>query len=402
MFGLPTRRESGDGPRPLFPDARVRSGLCLMAGLCGAGTGLPVAAQSQPVTQAQTQTQTQAQTQTQTQGQPLTSSLTLSGLLGAGVLYTRDSDGGGKLQQTGTHAAPSIALSGRESLGGGLSAIFRWSQYVFTDTGTMAPLESYVGLTSATWGSFTMGAMYDLLADAVPFTSERFTSLLATHPGNLDRTVGTALNNTLKYKSPVRGGWQFGAMYGAAERDSATHTGRVVGAQLGYSDGPLQAVAIWESVKGVPYAPGLRLGVPRLYGQDFSQAPATAISQDQETGTAGLAYTRDGWRWMGNYSHTRLSALGRRERAQTLDLGFYKYVTPALRVGGGYAFTRLASYRWSQAHAHADYALSRRTSLYVLGVVQQAGEGQKAVMRNQAPASGRRQLALEVGVTHAF
>lgn len=101
----------------------------------------------------------------------MTSSLTLSGLLGAGVLYTRDSDGGGKLQQTGTHAAPSIALSGRESLGGGLSAIFRWSQYVFTDTGTMAPLESYVGLTSATWGSFTMGAMYDLLADAVPFTS---------------------------------------------------------------------------------------------------------------------------------------------------------------------------------------------------------------------------------------
>ncbi|QRF55609.1 porin [Variovorax sp. UC122_21] len=338
------------------------------------------------------------------QGAQAQSELKLSGLLGSGVLYTRDSGGRSQLQMTSTHAAPFLALTGSESLGGDLRAIFRWSNSVFVDSGTLAPLESYLGLSSGTWGTLTLGAMYDLLADATPFTSERYTSLLATHPGNLDRTVGNALSNLVKYKSPVFGGFQFGAMYGFAEADSTTNVGRAVGAELSYASGPLQALAIWESVKGIPFAPATRLGVPSLYGVDVAKAPGTTLSQTQDTATVGLAYTSDGWRWMGNYSHTRLSAAGlqQTETARTIDVGAYKYLTNQLRIGGGYSLTKLASYRWDQVHGHIDYALSKRTSLYLLGVLQKAGPGQKAVLRSQAVAGGRRQSAFEVGMTHAF
>ncbi|APR96257.1 hypothetical protein PATSB16_29170 [Pandoraea thiooxydans] len=332
------------------------------------------------------------------------SSVTLSGLLGMGVSYTSNAGAGGgaQYQATNTHAVPFIAMTGKEVIDSDTSAIFRLSRYVFLNNGMDLPYESYVGLSSASRGTLTIGSMYDLLADLVPFTSERFTSLLATHPGNLDRTVGNALNNSIKYKSPIYGGFQFGAMYGFGQSTSTTNTGRVVGAEVNFTAGPWQSIAVWESVNGVPYTPGTRLGVSSLYGVNFSAAPNTLIHQRQNTGTLGMAYANDGWRVMGNYSYTRLSALGDSATAQTIDVGAYKYVTQRLRLGGGYSYTKLESYKWNQFHAHADYALSKRTSLYVLGVLQLAGAGQRAVMRNQAPAAGPHQVEIEAGITHFF
>lgn len=332
------------------------------------------------------------------------SSVTLSGLLGSGVSYTTNAGpgGGGQFQLSGTHAVPFIAMSGKEAINGDTAAFFRLSKYAFLDTGMSTPFESYVGLSSNTLGTVSLGSMYDLLADLVPFTSERYTSLLATHPGNLDRTVGNSLNSTVKYKSPVFGGLQFGAMYAFGNTSSTTNTGRAVGAEVSYSGGPVQGAVVLESVNGVPYAPGQKLGITRLYGIDFSSNPTASLFQNQDTASAGIAYADHGWRVMGNYSYTRLSAAGARETAQSIDVGAYKYVTPQLRLGGGYTYTTLDPYKWNQFHAHLDYALSKRTSLYVLGVLQVAGSGQLAVMRNQAPATSSRQLVLEAGMTHLF
>ncbi|GAC1317307.1 MAG: porin [Collimonas sp.] len=334
------------------------------------------------------------------------SSVTFSGLIGTGFSYSSNVAKNNLYQMTGTHAVSFIAASGNEDLSGDAAAIFRLSNYVSLDTGTNAPFESYVGLNSRNFGAVTLGSQYDLLADAVPYTSERFTSLLATHPGNLDRTVGNSLNNTIKYKTARfgagSGSFQLGAMYGTGESDATTNNGRVMGAEINYASGPIEAIFVWEAVNGVPYAPAARLGVTKLYGVDFSTSPVKTISQDQNTSAVGLAYTNDGWRIMGNYTYTHLSALRQSETAQTIDVGAYKYVTAQTRIGGGYSYTKLDSYKWNQVHAHLDYALSKRTNLYVLGVMQIAGSGQLAVMRNQPPASSSRQLVLETGITHRF
>jgi predicted porin len=323
------------------------------------------------------------------------SSVTLSGLLGTGIAYSNNAGKGSSLyQMTGSHAVPFWAISGREELDTDTSAFFRLSQYAFINNGTSSPFESYLGLKSNKVGTVTLGSMYDLLADLVPFTSERFTSFLATHPGNLDRTVGN---------SPVFGGaLQFGAQYGFGEQGSTTNTGRTVGAEASFTSGPFQSVLVWESVNGVPYAPYTRLGVSELYGINFSANPSRTVSQNQNTTTLGVAYAGDTVRVMGNYSYTRLTAAGQSETAQTVDVGAYKYITTQLRIGGGYSYTKLDTYKWNQLHAHLDYALSKRTSLYLLSVLQIAGSGQLAVLRNQAPASTSRQLEMEVGMTHLF
>jgi len=336
------------------------------------------------------------------------SSVTFSGLIGTGFSYSSNVAKSNLYQMTGTHAVSFIAASGNEDLSGDAAALFRLSNYVSLDTGMNAPFESYVGLSSKSTGTVTLGSQYDLLADVVPYTSERFTSLLATHPGNLDRTVGNSLNNTIKYKtarfgsSSGFGSFQFGAMYGTGESDATTNNGRVMGVEVNYASGPIEAIFVWEAVNGVPYAPAARLGVTKLYGVDFSTSPVKTVSQDQNTSAIGLAYTNDGWRIMGNYTYTHLSALGQPAKAQTIDVGAYKYVTAQTRIGGGYSYTTLENYKWNQFHAHVDYALSKRTNLYVLGVMQIAGSGQLAVLRNQTPASSSRQLVFETGITHRF
>ncbi|SEU47529.1 porin [Burkholderia cepacia] len=332
------------------------------------------------------------------------SSVTLSGLLGTGIAYSNNAGKGRSLyQMTGTHAVPFWALSGREELDTDASAFFRFSQYVFLNNGTSSPFESYLGLRSNKMGTITLGSMYDLLSDLVPFTSERFTSFLATHPGNLDRTVGNSLNNLIKYKSPVFGGvLQFGTQYGFGQQSSTTNTGRTVGAEASFTSGPFQSLLVWESVDGVPYAPYTRLGVSELYRINFAANHSRTVSQNQNTMTLGVAYAGDTVRVMGNYSYTLLKAAGQSEAAQTIDVGAYKYITPQMRIGGGYSYTKLDTYKWNQLHAHLDYALSKRTSLYLLSVLQIAGTEQLAVLRNQAPATSSRQLEMEVGMTHLF
>lgn len=338
-------------------------------------------------------------------GQGHAQGVTISGVLGAGVSYTSNANypnGGGRVQQGNTHAVPFIAFTGREDIDGDTSAVFKWSNYIALDTGGSSPFETFVGLSSKTWGTLTLGSMYDLLADLVPYTSERFTSNLATHPGNLDRTVGNPLNSLVKYKSPVRGGFQFGAQYGFGKPTSTTNTGRTVGVSASYAADAWQFLGVWESVHDVPYAPRTSLGVPSLYGIDLVKNPAARVAQDQNTASVGVVYSSAGWRLMGNASDTRLAALGMSARSRTVDVGAYRYVTRALRLGGGYAYTTLEDYKWHQLHAHADYALSKRTSLYALSVLQAAGQGQVAAMRLQPIGSTNRQVVVEFGVTHVF
>ncbi|ASD79943.1 porin [Burkholderia gladioli] len=332
------------------------------------------------------------------------SSVTLSGLLGTGIAYSSNSGkGGAQYQMNGTHAVPFWSLSGREELDSDSTALFRLAQYAFLNNGGSSPLESYLGLKSIRLGTITLGLQYDLLTDMLPYTSERWTSLLATHPGNLDRTVGTALPNLIKYKSPVFGGaLQFGAQYGFGQQGSTTNTGRTVGAEASFTSGSFQSLLVWQSVDGVPYAPYTRLGVSQLYGINFAANPTRTVSQNQNTATVGVAYSSETVRVMGNYSYTHLTAAGQSETAQTVDVGAYKYITTQMRIGGGYSYTKLDTYKWNQVHAHVDYALSKRTSLYALSVLQLAGSGQLAVLRNQAPASTSRQIVFEVGMTHLF
>jgi predicted porin len=91
-------------------------------------------------------------------------------------------------------------------------------------------------------------------------------------------------------------------------------------------------------------------------------------------------------------------------------------LTPALTLGGSYTFTdgyfsddgRSIAPKWNQFMLQADYALSRRTDLYLQGVYQHvSGADGIAVLGNASiysltASSNNRQAVVAVGVRHRF
>jgi predicted porin len=91
-------------------------------------------------------------------------------------------------------------------------------------------------------------------------------------------------------------------------------------------------------------------------------------------------------------------------------------LTPALSLAGAYTFTDGAystggtssSPRWHEVTLQTDYSLSKRTDLYAQGVYQHVSGGTNGSALNNAtintlsPSSTNSQVAITVGVKHAF
>lgn len=330
------------------------------------------------------------------------SSVTLYGVLDNGVAYNSNAGGKSLFSAAAKHAPQFWGLTGREDLGGGTYAVFGYSNYIYINSGGASPQTSYVGLDDTKFGRITLGRQFDFLNDVVPFTSERYMSVTGVHPGDYDRTAGLTMTNMVMYQSPAFGGLQASLLYSFANKSSDTNQGRAVGGKLTFTSGGLEAIAVYEAVNGVVVTPATDLGIPSLYGITFDPALNQAITQNEKILALGVAYNVNGWRFMGNYTNTRLSANADTETMQVWDVGFYKYIRPDLRAGLGYSYTKLASYNWNIVHAHLDYLLSKRTDVYLRAAFERAGTGQKAVLFLEPPSSNTRQLVVGVGVTHVF
>src|SRR5471032_2976783 len=166
------------------------------------------------------------------------SSVTLYGVVDTGLAYQSSqtslgSTSGGrsniKMVQ-GVWAGTRFGLKGAEDLGGGTKAIFQLEsgfniatggqQYTNAEFGRL----SYVGVTNATYGTFTAGrqytAYYSLLSAYSPTTW--LTGFMGAHPGDIDQfdTIYRA-NNSLVYVSPklygvtVAGSYSLGGVPGS-------------------------------------------------------------------------------------------------------------------------------------------------------------------------------------------
>ncbi len=106
------------------------------------------------------------------------SSVTLYGLIDAGVAYTNNVEKGGTrgplFQATsGEINGSRFGLRGSEDLGGGLRAIFVLENGFSVTNGKLAQdnrlfgRQAYVGLSSNQFGTVTLGRQYDALVDFV-------------------------------------------------------------------------------------------------------------------------------------------------------------------------------------------------------------------------------------------
>jgi predicted porin len=338
------------------------------------------------------------------------SNVTISGVLDVGVQHNTNV-GGGTLDRVETRHEPShLTFSGTEDLGGGMFARFVLGMSVALDTGNNTGgfnRESYVALGSNQWGALQLGRQYDTIVDLVGVDAPRFNSVTAVHLGNWDRTAGAYVNNVVKYRTPNLGGFTGTLMYSPKEDGTSnTNSGASAGAAGTYVSGPLRLSAAYLRLDGGTHRPLNDTGRANLFGATFATTAATVVTDDRIAGL-GAYYDFPGWRALGEFTRTKLTApTGRSESLRTVALGVVKDPnTIGFRPGVGVNYSSMSGSHWTTFYGILDYYLSKRTDVYLRVVSQRATGGptnQRAALFLESASSDRKQTVIGAGITHRF
>jgi GBP family porin len=365
------------------------------------------------------------------------SSVTLYGLIDAGLVYTNNQLGHSNWQLGSSSTQNTVfGLKGSEDLGAGLHAIFKLEQGFLLNNGAQAfsgdafGSQAWVGLQSDQYGTLTFGRQFDVMNDLVGPISATFNTWggsIAAHPFDNDNLAANSVvfNNSVKYASPVYRGVTFETMYSFSNKAGDFANNRSYGFGLSYSQGPLNLAAGYLQLNNAGNGTG---------AVTTSDTSANFIAERQRIWSLGGNYTFGAATVGLLWSHTQIdnaagvfsfgtgSFLGATDNsagtlAGSLRLDNYevnaKYaLTPALSVSGAYTFTHGAyngsSPGWNTAMLQTDYALSKRTDFYLEGVYQNVHGApadsvlSHAMINTLSPSSTNTQVAVTVGMRHAF
>ncbi|HTJ93598.1 MAG TPA: porin [Pararobbsia sp.] len=359
------------------------------------------------------------------------SSVTLYGLLDAGVVYANNVGGHSQWQQgSGALSDNVFGLAGSEDLGGGNRAIFKLESVFNVNNGALRHnndlfgRQAYVGLQSAQYGTLTFGRQFDEMVDFVAplsFTGAGDRNNLAAHPFDNDNlNASFSSNNSVKYTSVNYMGLQAGGQYSFSNAAGNFAENRAYSLGASYKNGPLAVAAGYMQLNG---ADGNTSGAVLASDNDNAFA-----AERQRIWGAGANYTIGpatvGFVW----THTQLDNIGSLNvngnsfaiGGANLHLDNYEVnghyaLTPALTLEGAYTFTDgkfqgsqgNQSPKWQQVSLETDYSLSKRTDVYVEGVYQHASGGgdtpfADASINTLSPSSTDNQVAATVGLRHRF
>jgi predicted porin len=369
------------------------------------------------------------------------SSVTLYGTLDTGLDYisNQKTAAGGKsnaMLESGNLSTDRWGLRGNEDLGGGLSAVFDLENGFNIDSGKFSNggdefgRQAWVGIASKQWGTVTLGRQYDFLVDFVAplsATGSGFGGNIADHPFDNDNLNNDLrMNNALKFRSATYDGLTVGGAYAFSNAAGGFSNNNAYSLGAQWAGGPFNLAVAY-----------LQVDQPGGVNQPTNSGGAVSSSDGDATftgarqrifgaagrytfgaATVGLVFTRT----MLDDPH-QITQGG---AYSTLDgdlLTFNNYelnaryaLTPAFTLGGSYTFTdghfsdagKSVSPKWNQFMLQADYAVSRRTDLYLEGVYQHvSGADGIAVLGNAsiyslAASSSDRQAVVAVGIRHRF
>lgn len=330
------------------------------------------------------------------------SSVTLYGLMDAGITYTNNvvtSTGHGSNVQftSGSSQGSRWGLRGSEDLGGGLKAIFTLENGYDIGSGQLGQgglefgRQAFVGLVSD-WGTLTLGRQYDFIGDILPaYAIGAMTpagllawSLPAYAAGGytLDNRVwGDQVDNSVKYLSPTfAGGFTFGAMYGFGNVAGSLGTNSSSNFVLSYEKGAFSGSLAYMSIHN-----------------------ATASANTREF-AGGTAYDIGKARLFALVTDVQLSS-GSKARATTYEGGVTYRLQPQLSLGSGFQYQHRNNGLGSanQLVLSADYFLSKRTDVYVVGALaHDHAFGAQTQAALGGPSSTDAQTAVRVGIRHKF
>src|ERR1700744_1508515 len=151
----------------------------------------------------------------------------------------------------GNLAGSRFGMKGNEDLGGGLAAIFTLeggfdpSSGRSQQGGALFGRQAFVGLSSNTAGTVTLGRQYDPVVDLVqPITEDNYFGSTFATVGDVDNYDNSArTNNAIKYLSPTIAGFQFEGMYALGGVAGTTGSNQSWAAALAYNNGPIGIAA---------------------------------------------------------------------------------------------------------------------------------------------------------------
>ncbi|MFP6562802.1 porin [Paraburkholderia sp. B3] len=368
------------------------------------------------------------------------SSVTLYGLVDAGLTYVSNQvngnsqiqpDGhvtGGKamIGLTGSNVQPSRwGLRGAEDLGGGLKAVFTLESGFnvmngSTVTSSLFNRQAFVGFSSNDYGALTLGRQYDSMIDYVAPMSATgsWGGTYFAHPGDDDNLNSTfSINNSVKYQSANYSGFSFSALYGFSNDAGGFADNRAYSVGAGYNYGGLRVGAAYLQLQG------LNSGNGNGAVQDlpaFTSASLPGI-QNQRTWGLGASYAFGPALFGAVFTQSRFqdNIADASVRYNNLEVNARYDFTPAFYVGAAYTYTQALrntpgssstnnrSSHWNQFGLQADYSLSKRTDLYAesvfqIGASNTAGTNSTQINGTDLPSASKSQAVVSTGIRHRF
>jgi predicted porin len=363
------------------------------------------------------------------------SSVTLYGLIDAGISYVNNSKtatGHDNLfkYDDGVAQGSRWGLRGTEDLGGGLKALFVLENGFNSGNGTLGQggalfgRQAYVGLSKDGIGSLTFGRQYsfstDYLGGNYSTGGQTVAGNYAYHINDVDQLTSSRINNAVKFSSANFAGLTFGAMYGFSNQAGAFAGAPTVGTTAGSS----RAYSFGVNYANGPFGVGAAYTDIRFPGQATPAFPTamanvtTGTVRDLRTFGVGGRYSIGAATLWALYTNTRFEPItGGTTTFAAYEAGAKYAFTPALTAGAGYTYMHLSNANtghWNQADLSVDYALSKRTDVYALGIYQiasghnaatgdvQAQIGSSTSFFNTSGTGSDNQLAFRVGIRHKF
>jgi predicted porin len=368
------------------------------------------------------------------------STVTLYGLIDEGLDYTNNV-GGHSLYalSSGDAQGSRWGLKGTEDLGAGVSAIFQLENGFNVNSGKLGQegqefgRQAFVGVSSATLGTVTLGRQYDSLVDYLaPLTANgNWAGGMFSHPYDNDNSDNTfRINNAVKYASINYAGFSFGAAY-AFSNSTAFAINRAESVGVQYINGGLTVAAAYLNVDSPNNGSAGAVANLGSSGTDGSWTATrqrvfgAGINYTIESATLGFVYTNTNLSQPTATQYANLAASPTLGAASSLKFNNFevnaKYqFTPALYVGGMYTYTQAtydgtsggsAKPKYHQFGLMADYNLSKRTDVYVQGTYIKVanasdvtGTGLEFASNpdTSAPSSNGQQIMARVGIRQQF
>ena len=371
------------------------------------------------------------------------SSVTLYGLIDAGFTYVNNEVANNVAKgsaaafrlSSGNINGSRWGLRGTEDLGGGMKAIFTLesgfsmgngqalqSQNGSKGNGTEFGRQAFAGISTAQFGTVTLGRQYDSLVDYLaPMTANgSWGGTYFSHPFDNDNTQNTfRVNNSVKYQSANYSGLTFGGLYGFSNQAGGFANNRAYSAGAQYANGPFKIAAAYLQLQNPGSSnDGGAMTDSSAFASKLGVAGASV--QTQRTYGVGANYAMGPVTVGGAWTQSRFQfALGdSTARFNNYEVNARYALTPALALGAAYTYTDVKGYttginnndhvKFHQFGLQTDYALSKRTDIYAEGVVQLAKQGATAEIYGTgsngsgAAAAHGNQVVVTTGIRHRF